>query len=483
MAAPSIVSTFCAGVPVVVTALVAVVPPTVVRRVVTSPRAVRSIASSSGFQSWSYRTWRLRVTRSNGAPIWPLPVIVQPSAARSTEICSVPTGSARKKIVKREKAREVEEFWSAGALVDQAASATARASMPSRIEWNEAMSQDNTLVSAVSRDAEPPGYNAARQGAAFFDRADRGFIVVSGKDRASYLHGLLTNDITALKAGEGCYAAYLTPQGRMITDLWVYELGDLILLVLLRDVKDAVLAKLDQFIFTEDVQLGDVSETFGCVAVVGPDAAKSSARVLTGVSLEGLASLKEHGSVRSEFSEQAAIAARVTDVGEPGYDLFVGAAQREALKTALRAAGAVEVDDAVVETLRIEGGMPKFHRDMDEETIPLEAGIEGRAISLTKGCYVGQEVIIRVLHRGHGRVARRLVGITLEGEAVSPPGAVVRAGAREIGRVTSSARSPALQRPVAMAYVHRDFVAAGTPVTVDGGPGVVAALPFVPTRV
>ena len=103
---------------------------------------------------------------------------------------------------------------------------------------------------------------------------------MSGKDRASYLNGLLTNDIISLKAGEGCYAAYLTPQGRMIADLWVHELGDVILLTLSRDVKDTVLAKLDQFVFSEDVQLGDVTDTFAHVAVVGPDAATIVASVL-----------------------------------------------------------------------------------------------------------------------------------------------------------------------------------------------------------
>src|SRR4051812_34415518 len=103
-------------------------------------------------------------------------------------------------------------------------------------------------------------YQAARERAASIDRCSRGRIVVSGNDRASYLHGLLTNDIVALKTGSGCYAAYLTAQGRMISDLWVYELGDVILLNL-PDVatKDVVLAKLDQFIFSEDVQLGDVT--------------------------------------------------------------------------------------------------------------------------------------------------------------------------------------------------------------------------------
>jgi folate-binding protein YgfZ len=383
--------------------------------------------------------------------------------------------------VKLDEAGEDVTCWPVP-FVDHATSIAATASIPARIEWSETMSEDNTLVSTAPRAAEASGYDAARRGAAFFDRADRAFIVVSGTDRLPYLQGLLTNDVASLKAGEGCYAAYLTPQGRMIADLWVYELGDVILLVMSRDVKDTVLTKLDQFIFTEDVQLGDVSSTFASVAIVGPGAAAVTTQILRGVPLETLASLGEHGNVRAEFAGAAAIVARVTDTGEPGYDLFVETLQGESLKAALRAKGAQELDPPTVETLRIEAGMPKFHRDMDEDTIPLEAGIESRAISLTKGCYVGQEVIIRVLHRGHGRVARRLVGLTLDGDAIPRPAAAVHSGDRQIGHVTSSVRSPALQRPVALAYVHRDFVAEGTHVTVDGSPATVTALPFVPRQ-
>src|SRR3954462_4332668 len=120
------------------------------------------------------------------------------------------------------------------------------------------MPQHSTMIPAVSA----AGYDAARRGAAVLDRSDRGRIVLSGKDRASYLQGLLTNDVVALNAGQGCYAAYLTPQGRMIADLHVYELGDVILLAMERVVKETVIAKLDQFIFSEDVQLGDVTDTF-----------------------------------------------------------------------------------------------------------------------------------------------------------------------------------------------------------------------------
>jgi len=321
-------------------------------------------------------------------------------------------------------------------------------------------------------------YHLARTAAAIVDRRDRGWVVVSGADRRSYLHGLLTNDITALQAGQGCYAAYLTPQGRMIADLWVYELGDVVLLSMARDIKPAVLTKLDQFIFSEDVQLGDVSETFSATAIVGPRAAAMVAGAI-GSSEELLAALSGHGNVRVDFQGQPSIVLRTSDLGEQGFDVLVASEQVTALRERLHAAGAVDADADAAEALRVESGVPKFHRDMDEDTIPLEAGIEANAISMTKGCYVGQEVIIRVLHRGHGRVARRLVGLTLDGTAPPPSGSLVKVDDREIGSVTSSVSSPALGKPIALAYVHRDYVAPGTVVSVDGVAAVVTSTPFV----
>jgi folate-binding protein YgfZ len=330
------------------------------------------------------------------------------------------------------------------------------------------------MIPAVSLDA----YTAARQRAGLVNRADRARIVVSGADRASFLQGLLTNDVVALKAGQGCYTAYLTAQGRMIADLHVYELGDVMLLTLHRDVKETVMTKLDQVIFSEDVQLGDVTDTFEQIAVVGPAAASMAAGVLD-VPAEKLQGMGEHGNLRTSWNGRPAIVTRAGDAGEPGFDLFVERAHAAALKTSLMAAGALEVDPATAEAIRIESGVPLFHHDMDEDTIPLEAGIESRAISFSKGCYVGQEVVIRVLHRGHGRVARKLVGLRLEGSRVPPAGTPIRAADREVGRVTSSTQSPALQQPIALGYVHRDFIEPGAKVTVDGAAADVVALPFV----
>src|SRR5579872_649234 len=325
-------------------------------------------------------------------------------------------------------------------------------------------------------------YDAARTHTAFVDRsAARGRIAVSGADRGSYLQGLLTNDVASLKAGEGCYAAYLTAQGRMIADMYVYELGDLMLLTVARDVKDAVLAKFDQFLFSEDVKLGDVTETFAEIAIVGPHAAD----VLAPLIQTPLGELGNDGVVRTTTAGgAAAIVTRMTDLGEPGYGVYVeraGAAGPGAAELigALERDGVPRLDAASLDALRIERGVPLWGRDMDAETIPLEAGIEGRAISFTKGCYVGQEVIIRVMHRGHGRVARRLVGMKFGGDHIPASSAAIRSGDREIGALTSAAFSPALHVPVALGYVHRDFVEPGTKVAADGADGEVVSLPMV----
>jgi folate-binding protein YgfZ len=324
-------------------------------------------------------------------------------------------------------------------------------------------------------------YQEARERAVSIDRNARGRLVVLGKDRASYLHGLLTNDITSLQAGTGCYSAYLTPQGRMISDLWVYELGDVILVNLPSDAtKNTVLQKLDQFIFSEDVQLGDVTNDFAQVAVVGPEASRVVATLL-GESTDRLSSLHEHGCLRGSIAGGAAIVTRVTDTGEPGFDLYVEKLRLDRLRDALASLGIQEADADTIEILRVEAGIPRFHVDMNEETIPLEAGIEPRAISMSKGCYVGQEVIIRVLHRGHGRVAKKMVGLTIDGPSTPSPGTVVKHAEQEIGKVTSAVRSVALERPIALAYLQRDFLEPGTTVAVDGMNAVVTALPFAAT--
>jgi tRNA-modifying protein YgfZ len=321
-------------------------------------------------------------------------------------------------------------------------------------------------------------YVAIREGAALAIPQDRGRIAVSGRDRATYLQGLLTNDIPALTRGTGCYAAWLTAQGRMTTDMHVLESGDMILLDVPAATRASVLARLDQFIFTEDVSLADLTGALADVTVHGPGAAGVIERIVVGAN--GLAAWAQYANTRAEFSGSPIVVARIDRVGVPGYTVYVDMAHVAELTGALEAGGALRVSAEALEVARVEAGYPQFGVDMDEDTIPLEAGIEDRAISMTKGCYVGQEVIIRVLHRGHGRVARRLVGFRAS-DAAPSRGARVHASGRDIGVVTSSATSPRVG-PIALGYVHRDFVEPGTAVDVDAGSGraaaVVSALPF-----
>src|SRR4051794_13253096 len=220
------------------------------------------------------------------------------------------------------------------------------------------MSQHNTMIPVVSA----AGYDAARRRAAFIDRSTRGRIVVSGTERASYLQGLLTNDIAALTPGHGCYTAYLTAQGRMIADLFVYELGDVLLLTLTAGVKDAVLAKLDQFIFSEDVQLGDVTMTFAQIAVVGPSSASVVASIVAAIPEETLREMPLHGNARAVWSGGPLMITRIDDTGEAGFDLYVEHAQLAALTAALAGAGVVELDEATAEAVRVESGAPLFGR-------------------------------------------------------------------------------------------------------------------------
>jgi folate-binding protein YgfZ len=306
---------------------------------------------------------------------------------------------------------------------------------------------------------------AAAQESAVMTEAPRGTIELTGADRRLFLHALLTNDIATLEKGTGAYAAYLTPQGRMISDMRVIETGERMLL----DVEAALAAPLAErfnaLIFSEDVQVADVSAEVCVVGVHGPRAADVVERA-TGMAATDLAS--QYSNLSGPLT-----VLRDDGLGVPGFDIYVARADCESLRRKLGQAGAVPASDETIEALRIEAGRPRFGADMKTDTIPLEAGIENRAISFTKGCYVGQEVIVRVMHRGHGRVARRLVRLVLPGSAVPNRGAKIFAGDQQVGEITSAAESPKAGAPVAMGYVHRDYAAPGTELIVNGSKGRV----------
>lgn len=305
-------------------------------------------------------------------------------------------------------------------------------------------------------------YRALLAGAGVMRRDDRGRVVLRGADRLSYLHGLLTNDIESLRPGGWCYAALLTAQGRMMTDMRVFEQRDQTLIDLDVSLAPSIRDHFDRFIITEDVVVEDATATSAQVGVYGSDAS----RIVD--------------EARKAIPGEPSFVVSSSDLGVEGLDVIGPAGYAEAFVEAAKRTGARPVSRDIGEITRVEAGIPRFLIDMDTSTIPLEAGIEDRAISMTKGCYVGQEVIVRVLHRGGGRVAKRLVGLRVE-KAVAR-GNKISSGEREIGVITSAVDSPRFG-PIALGYVHRDFVEIGTDLSVEAAegevPGRVAELPFV----
>ena len=296
---------------------------------------------------------------------------------------------------------------------------------------------------------------------------------MKGSDRASFLHGLLTNDVAKLTPGTGTYAAYLTPQGRMISDMRVVETGDSILLDVEASVVGTLARKLDSLVFSEDVIIEDISASIAAIGIHGDLAAALLAQV-AGTPADALQ--RQFDNRQASIVGCSILIIRDDYLGLTGFDIYVNAGQARQVRDALLQGGATEVDEATVEALRIEAGRPRFGVDMDAETIPLEAGLQDRAISFTKGCYVGQEVIIRVMHRGQGRVARRLVRLAIAGTSVPARGDSIFAAGTRVGEITSAARSMDTGATIALGYVHRDQAAAGMELSVGESQAVVQQL-------
>jgi tRNA-modifying protein YgfZ len=301
-------------------------------------------------------------------------------------------------------------------------------------------------------------YRIIEAGAGWAEKVSRGRLRFDGADRRRFLHDLLTNDIAALGPRQGTYALYLTPQGRLITDMHVFARTDSLLMDVPAGMASALADAFDKLIFAEDARVSDQSASIRQFTVVGGRAAEVIAAAL-GLPATAVRDLPTWAQVDAG----SGFVARTDDAGEGSWDVLVAATEAGAVVAALESAGAVPASASLLEALRIDAGRPLFGVDMDPTTIPLEAGLLDRAISQTKGCYVGQEVIARVLHRGGGRVARRLVQMVCDAADAPVPlvGAAVTAGDAEIGRVTSAAWSPRIGRGVALGYVSRETADAG----------------------
>jgi folate-binding protein YgfZ len=313
---------------------------------------------------------------------------------------------------------------------------------------------------AIELDAQ---YRQLREECGLLDRSDRGKLLVGGPEAAEYLQGQLSNDVEALGPGEGCYAALLDRKGHMQADMRVLRPGaepDLWL-----DTEPEALAvarrHLETYKIGRDVDVADVSSERAILSLIGPG---------TG-SVAGTPPLPADACETVTVAGVECLAAGT----EEGVDLILAAADRDRLREALLGAGAVEVDPAAAEILRIEAGRPRFGAEMvASETMPAEAGIVDAAVSFTKGCYIGQEPVARLHHRG--RANRHLRGLRLSDPVEA--GAVLALDGRDVGRVGSACVSPAYG-PIALAIVRREAepgaeLAAGE----DGVTARVVDLPF-----
>ena len=341
-------------------------------------------------------------------------------------------------------------------------------------------------------------YRAAKSMGGFLAREDRGLIQVSGADRAGWLNNLVTNAIKTLRPGEGRYAFACDARGRTIADLNVFVLEDRLWLDVDRRWIVPVLAHLTRHTIVEDVVLTDLSSQTRRLAVLGTRANDVVRRLELG-DITKMAPLQHLGGrlgdeevrmARNDFAGPVAAEFFIlsnpdTSAGEDeeppaqaGADSCGGLARR-ILATACSDLGLTSLDRPVVEVLRIEAGIPASIDDIDDEVLPPETGQIDRGIDYHKGCYLGQEVIERM--RSHGVLARRLVGLRIDGDAIVAPRSPIRIGENQIGRTRSCCWSERLGAVLALGYVKTAYAEAGVEVMIGAGEhdraGTVVELP------
>jgi folate-binding protein YgfZ len=337
---------------------------------------------------------------------------------------------------------------------------------------------------STSTDTLVGEYRTLLEGCGLIDRSERGKLALSGSGAVEFLNGQVTNELDALHPGEGCYAAFLTHKGKMLGDLRILARGgdpsgapDELLLDTERIALQALFDMIRRFKVGYEVELHKRTVERGLLSLIGPDAdrvAGVASPLAAASSIEPTERIwlkaTEHANAPVTVRGIDALAIR-TDIG---VDLLCDSADTERLGEALLERGAQAVSEAAAECVRVELGRPRYGVDIDETTIPQEAGLNERAVSFTKGCYVGQETVARLFYRG--KPNRRLRGLRLSGPPA--PDAELRLGERVVGRLTSSTVSPALG-PIGLALVRRE-AEIGTTVAVgaDGAGGEVVELPF-----
>src|SRR5215470_15474 len=318
-------------------------------------------------------------------------------------------------------------------------------------------------------------YRAARESVALIDKNYRAYLRFTGPDRVRYLNAILTNNIKDLADRHGVVSLFLNPQGRIQAEMETYARRDSLWCVTFAMIREALIPALDRYIIMDDVTLTDESGLFGTLALEGPRAAEL-VKKLTGVELALLGEL--------EFQEAAldGIACGVTKRSPGGVasaELVLGRSDLPKLWEMLRAE-VIKTDGRpmgyqALSALRLEQGIPWFGYDFGEKQIPHEAGLENSHISYTKGCYTGQEIVERV--RSRGQVNRLRVLLRFAAAEVPASGTPLLAEGKEVGHLTRTAYSPALEAPIGMGYVRRENSSVGSELAIPSGKALVIVPP------
>ena len=336
----------------------------------------------------------------------------------------------------------------------------------------------------VAHFGNPAGeYWAVRSAAGLIDLTHRGLLQFTGPDRVSFLQGMLSNDLRPLKPFDGQYAAILTQQGKVIADVRLLCSLNSFYLDFWENLKSKILDHLNRYLVADEVEIADRSGEYAMLSIQGPKA-EALLRKLVG-SCELPAQAKQHAMVTIE---QAAVCV-VNDsyTGESGFDLIIPRSSLQTIAKSLSAIGkefgAAWVGEEAHNILRIEAGIPRYGVDFSEENLLLEAGLKD-AVSFTKGCYLGQEVVERIRSRGH--VNKKLVGLLVGGSEPVSAGDTIFAADKEVGQMTSCALSRALKQTIALGYIQKDYWGTGTAVAIKHTGASIAAtvadLPFVTAR-
>ena len=315
-------------------------------------------------------------------------------------------------------------------------------------------------------------------GAGLIDLSARGRILLSGTEVVTFLNGLITNDMKTLAVNSWMPAAFPNVQGRLLAGIGVIRRDDGFLIDTESATRETVLKLLERFTLAGDFQVTDVSGATAMLSVQG----QKAAAVVDTVLGDEAAQVERHSVATARLGDGSRVdTIRATHTGEDGFDLLIDSDAAGKLRSLLTEAGADCVEPEALETLRIEAGIARYGIDMDETNVVTETNLDD-AVSFSKGCYIGQEIIARIKYRGH--VAKKLTGVIADSALALESGAkILSVDEKEIGRVTSFTFSPQLQRTIAMAYLKYDYLAPGTAVKIRSSevdcPAVVAELPFV----